>query len=98
MSDSEARAKARANKLDDAIRDFFDDLRHDEDDGGPYSLVSWVLGIAATGIDDGEERDAAVFESAPGANLYTVRGLSDATAEFFRRLSPASPYYNPYGE
>ena len=91
-----ARAKARLSKLDDAVREFFEDLHRDNDDPGVYSVVSWVIGIAVTGMVDIEERDGAVFEASPGANLYTIRGLSDATAEFFRKATPSDPYDRSY--
>ena len=81
MSDSNR--LARKNKLDDAIRDYFQAGVDDGSlDSGGY-VVGWTVAIAATRIIGGKEADGFIVEQSPGMNNFTAAGLAVAAAGAF---------------
>ena len=81
MSDSDR--LARKNKLDDAIRDYFQAGVDDGSLGSGGYVVGWTVAIAATRIIDGEEADGFIIEQSPGMNNFTAAGLAVAAAGAF---------------
>ena len=74
---------ARKNKLDDAIRDYFQAGVDDGSLGSGGYVVGWTVAIAATRMIDGEEADSFLVEQSPGMNNFTAAGLAVAAASAF---------------
>lgn len=91
MSDSNR--LARKNKLDDAIRDYFQAGVDDGSLGNGGYVVGWTVAIAATRMIDGQEADGFIVEQSPGMNNFTAAGLAVAAASAFE-----NQMFDPAGE
>ena len=81
MSDSNR--LVRRNKLDDAIRDYFQSGVDDGSLGSGGYVVGWTVAIAATRMIDGQQADGFIVEQSPGMNNFTAAGLAVAAASAF---------------
>ena len=81
MSDSNR--LVRRNKLDDAIRDYFQSGVDDGSLGSGGYVVGWTVAIAATRMIDDQEADGFIIEQSPGMNTFTAVGLAVAAASAF---------------
>lgn len=72
------------SKLDQAIREYFDEVSKAWENDNPGMIVGWIAGMALTRIEEGDEEDNLMIVSSPGINNYLARGVADATAESFQ--------------